>query len=412
VSALQIQTAEVFEPLLHPKRYKGGKGGRGSGKSHFFAELWLDESIREKLDFVCIREVQKDLQHSVKRLLEIKIQAFNAGYYFDVQDKRIFSKHGGLTIFQGMQDHTAESIKSLEDFDRAWTEEAQALSQRSLDLLRPTIRKDGSELWFSWNPKKPTDPVDALLCGEFPPEESIVVTANYSDNPWFPEELRKEMEYDRVRDPEKYAHVWLGGYETNSEARVFRNWKVEEFEVNREAVKRQGADWGYSVDPTTLVQCWIEGRKLFVPYEAWMVGCEIADTPELFLTVPEAERWPIVADSARPETISHMRKNGFPKVMPAVKGPRSIEEGIEFLKSFDIIVHPRCVHLIDELNAYSYKRDKLTGKVLPILEDKANNLIDALRYACEGARRVRKELKEQKKTSAPVIQAGAQSWMG
>jgi len=143
-----------------------------------------------------------------------------------------------------------------------------------------------------------------------------------------------------------------------------------------------------------------------------MVGCEIADTPELFLTVPEAERWPIVADSARPETISHMRKNGFPKIMPAVKGPRSIEEGIEFLKSFDIIVHPRCVHLIDELNAYSYKRDKLTGKVLPILEDKANNLIDALRYACEGARRVRKELKEQKKTSAPVIQAGAQSWMG
>ena len=412
MTVLRIPTAEVFEPLLHPARYKGAWGGRGSGKSHFFADLWLDESVREKLDFVCIREVQKDLQHSVKRLLELKIEAFNAGYYFDVQDKKIDSKLGGLTIFQGMQDHTAESIKSLEDFDRAWVEEAQALSQRSLDLLRPTIRKPGSQLWFGWNPKQETDPVDALLRGENPPPGAVVVKATFSDNPWFPEELRKEMEYDRLRDPEKFQHIWLGGYETNSETRVFRNWKVEEFEVDKQAVKRQGADWGYSIDPTTLVQCYIEGRKLYVPYEAYMVGCEIADTPELFLTVPEAEKWPITADSARPETISYMRKNGFPKIMPAVKGPRSIEEGIEFLKSFDIIVHPRCVHLRDELQAYSYKRDKLTGKVLPILEDKANNLIDALRYACEGARRVRKEAEKQKTTARPLIQAGAQSWMG
>ena len=409
---LRIPTAEVFEPLLHQARYKGAWGGRGSGKSHFFADLWLDESVREKLDFVCIREVQKDLQHSVKRLLELKIEAFNAGYYFDVQDKKIEARRGGLTIFQGMQDHTAESIKSLEDFDRAWVEEAQALSQRSLDLLRPTIRKPGSQLWFGWNPRQETDPVDALLRGERPPPGAVVVKATYADNPWFPEELRKEMEYDRDRDPEKFQHIWLGGYETNSETRVFRNWKVEEFEVDKQAVKRQGADWGYSIDPTTLVQCYIEGRKLYVPYEAYMVGCEIADTPELFLTVPESEKWPITADSARPETISYMRKNGFPKIMPAVKGPRSIEEGIEFLKSFDIIVHPRCVHLRDELQAYSYKRDKLTGKVLPILEDKANNLIDALRYACEGARRVRKEAEKQKTTARPLVQAGAQSWMG
>ena len=409
---LRIPTAEVFEPLLHPARYKGAWGGRGSGKSHFFADMWLDESVREKLDFVCIREVQKDLQHSVKRLLELKIQHFNAGYYFDVQDKKIEAKRGGLTIFQGMQDHTAESIKSLEDFDRAWVEEAQALSQRSLDLLRPTIRKPRSELWFGWNPKQETDPVDALLRGENPPPGAVVVQATYQDNPWFPEELRKEMEYDRERDPEKFQHIWLGGYETNSETRVFRNWRVEEFEVDREAVKRQGADWGYSIDPTTLVQCYIVGRKLFVPYEAYMVGCEIADTPELFLTVPEAERWPIIADSARPETISHMRKNGFPKIMPAIKGPRSIEEGIEFLKSFEIIVHPRCVHMRDELAAYSYKRDKLTGKVLPILEDKSNNLIDALRYACEGARRIRKELNNKKTVARPIVQAGAQSWMG
>jgi phage terminase large subunit len=136
-----------------------------------------------------------------------------------------------------------------------------------------------------------------------------------------------------------------------------------------------------------LVQCYIVGRKLYVPYEAYMVGCEITDTPALFMTVPEAEKWPITADSARPETISHMRRNGFPKIMPAVKGPKSLEEGVEFLKSFDIIVHPRCVHLIDELTLYCFETDPLTGAVIPKLQDKNNNVIDALRYACEGVRR-------------------------
>jgi phage terminase large subunit len=118
-----------------------------------------------------------------------------------------------------------------------------------------------------------------------------------------------------------------------------------------------------------------------------MVGCEIVHTPDLFLTVPDSEKWPIVADSSRPETISHMRQNGFPKIMSAVKGPKSVEEGIEWLKSHDIIVHPRCTHTIDELTFYSYKTDPLTGKVLPILADRDNHLIDALRYACEASRR-------------------------
>lgn len=414
MNVLRIQTPRVFMPLLGPARYKGAKGGRGSGKSHFFAELWLDENIDQKFDYVCIREHQKSLTFSVKKLLEQKILAFNAGAYFDVQDKKIGSKRGGVTIFEGMQDHTADSIKSLEDFDRAWFEEAQRCSARSLKLLRPTLRKPGSQLWFSWNPEQPTDPIDELLCGKEPPPRSVVVASNYNDNPFFPDELREEMEYDRRTDPDKYQHVWCGGYQEHSEALIFKNWRIEEFEVDPEAVKRQGADWGYSIDPTTLVQCYIVGRKLYVPYEAYMVGCEIVDTPSLFMTVPESEKWPITSDSARPETISHMRKHGFPKVMPAVKGPRSIEEGIEFLKGFEIIVHPRCVHLATELRTYSYMVDPLTGKVLPKIADKNNNLIDALRYACEGARRakgIRPRTAEEKQTDR-ARPGGSQAWMG
>jgi phage terminase large subunit len=394
VSVIQIQTPRVFTPLLAPARYKGAHGGRGSGKSHFFAELMVEENISQKQDNVCLREVQKSLEFSVKKLLESKIEHLNAGSYFEVQDKRILTRQGGVIIFEGLQNHTAESIKSLEKFKRAWIEEAQTLSQRSLDILRPTIREPESEIWASWNPNQASDPIDALLRGDDPPPGTVVVEVNYEDNPWFPEVLRVEMEYDKRRDPEKYAHVWKGAYQRNSEARVFKNWSIEEFDVDPTAVMRQGADWGYSIDPTVLVQCYIVGRKLFVPYEAYRVGCEIVDTPSLFMSLPDAEKWPMVADSARPETISHLKKNGFPKINAAVKGPKSVEEGIEFLKSFDIVVHPRCKHLIDELTMYSYKVDDLTGDVLPILADKDNHVIDALRYACEGARRSIKQKRE------------------
>ena len=387
LSIRRIETPRAFAPLLNPARYKGAHGGRGSGKSHFFGEMLIERSIIEKTDAVCVREIQRSLDQSVKKLLEGKIEALNAGAYFEVQDAKIKSTNGGLIIFQGMQNHTADSVKSLEGYDIAWVEEAQSFSQYSLDLLRPTIRKPNSELWFSWNPSKATDPIDLLLRGENPPPDCVVVQANYKDNPWLPDVLRDEMEYDRKRDPEKYAHIWLGEYQRNSEARVFRNWKIEEFERPKGTVHRLGADWGFSIDPSVLVRCDIDGHRLYVDYEAYRVGCEINNLPDLFLSVPEAEMWPVTADSARPETISYMQKHGFPKMTAAIKGAKSLEEGVEFLRSFEIIVHPRCVHTIDELTMYSYKTDPLTGVVLPILEDKNNHVIDSLRYACEGARR-------------------------
>jgi phage terminase large subunit len=410
VSALIIDTEEVFEPLLAPARYKGAHGGRGSGKSHFFGDLWLEENVTAKYDFVCLREIQKSLEFSVKKLLESKIVQFNAGDYFEVQDKRILTKHGGVTIFQGMQNATAEDIKSLEAFDRGWFEEAQTASQKSIDLLRPTLRKDDSQLWFSWNPNWPTDPIDKLLRGDNLPPRAVVVAANYRDNSRLPKSLIEELEYDQRRDPDKFAHVWLGEYQRNSEARVFKNWRIEEFERPSGTVYRYGADWGYSIDPSVLVRCDIAENNLYVDFEAYQVGCEIVNLPALFMSVPEAEKWPIIADSARPETISYMKQHGFPKILAAVKGARSLEEGLEFLKSFDIIVHPRCQHLIDELTLYSYKTDPLTNLVIPILQDKDNHCIDALRYACEGARRV----KAAKPKPKPVMEGFAhpQGWMG
>jgi len=390
MTTLRIETPRAFKPLLAPVRYKGARGGRAAAKSHFFAGLTVEESISAKRDIICIREVQKTLRESVKKLIESKIEDMNAGAYFRVMDARIESTLGGVIGFEGMQNHTAESIKSLEGYDRAWCAEAQNISQRSLDILRPTIRKPDSELWFDWNPNFPTDPVDVLLCGPNPPPETVVVSVTYRDNPWLPDVMKKEIEYDQNYNQDKFAHIWLGGYQEHSEARVFKNWKIEEFERPEGTIYRLGADWGYAIDPSCLVRASIDGNRLYVDHEAYMIGCEIVSLPDLFDRVPESRKWFITADSSRPETISHMQKNGYPRINAAVKGQKSVEEGVAFLQSFEIVVHPRCVHLIDELTLYRYRTDPLTGKVVPILEDKNNHLIDSLRYACEGARRAAK----------------------
>ena len=390
---LEIPTPSWARPLLSPSRYKGAFGGRGSGKSHFFAELLVEEHVANPAQSsVCIREIQRTLNQSVKRLIESKIESLGVSSLFEVQDRVIKNKRGsGIIIFEGMQNHNSDSIKSLEGFDRAYVEEAQNLSQRSLDLLRPTIRKPESELWFAWNPSEQTDPIDVFLRGKNPPPDSVVIPVNYDGNPWFPAVLKAEMEYDKKSNPDKYAHIWLGQYIQNSERRVFRNWTVEDFDTPVNETFYLGADWGFAADPSVLIRCFVAGRRLYVDYEAYQVGCEVVDTPSLFMTVPDSEKWPMTADSARPETISHMRKHGFPKVYPTVKGKGSVEDGIEFLKSHQIIVHPRCKHLIDELSLYKYKEDPLTGRILPILEDKDNHCIDSLRYALEGARRTTKK---------------------
>lgn len=211
---LRIQTPRVFLPLLEQdKRYRGVWGGRGSGKSHFFAEAVIERCILEPgLRVVCLREVQKTLKESAKRLLEDKIQRLGVGHMFDVQADCIKTPGNGIIIFQGLQDHTAESIKSLEGFRIAWVEEAQTISERSLELLRPTMRS-GSELWFSWNPRNASDPVDKLLRGPVQPERSIVIRANFTDNPFFPLELEEERRFDEKNNRDRYGHIWLGEYE-------------------------------------------------------------------------------------------------------------------------------------------------------------------------------------------------------
>lgn len=376
----------VFRPMFQPSRYKGLYGGRGSAKSHTFAELLIHRCLQKSTRAVCVREYQVSLEQSVKRLLEDKIKLYKLERKFRVLNTHIETPFDGIIIFQGMNNQTAVSIKSLEGYDVAWFEEAQTASETSLDLLRPTIRVEGSELWFSWNPDQPSDPVEQLLRGATPTPNAIVIRSTYRDNPHFPDVLRGEMEWDRSRDIDKYDHIWEGGYEKHSEARVFKNWTIEPFETPDDVTFYQGADWGYSIDPSVLVRCFLRGRTLHVDREAYQIGCEIDNLPALFDAVPRAREWETIADSARPETISYMTRNGYPRMVAAKKGKDSVKEGVIFLQGFDIKVHPRCTHTIDELRNYSYKKDPKTDVVSPILEDKKNHVIDSLRYAVEKMR--------------------------
>ena len=239
--ALTIDTAEVFEPLLDPARYKGAHGGRGSGKSHFFAGALVEDCVREPgisgegMRAVCIREVQKSLKDSAKRLIEDKLIEYGLGEAqgFKVFHDCISTPKDGIINFQGMQNHTAESIKSLEGFKRAWCEEAQTISDRSLTLLRPTIRDEGSELWFSWNPRRKNDPADVLLRGEALPTGATVIEANWSDNPWFPGVLEQERLDCLQNEPDQYEHIWEGHYATVTEGAYYARQLTEARQQDR-----------------------------------------------------------------------------------------------------------------------------------------------------------------------------------
>lgn len=217
MSIPNIEIPRVFTPFLEPARYKAAYGGRGGAKSWMFAGLAILDAIRHPgLRVLCVREVQKTLDQSVKHLIEARMSEFGLGAAdgFIVKNSEIVTPGAGLISFIGMQEYNANNVKSLEGYHRAWVEEAQTLSQLSLDLLRPTIRAEGSELWFSWNPRRETDPVDMLFRGPEPPTNSVVIEVNWRDNPWFPPELEQERTDDLRARPDSYGHIWEGEYQT------------------------------------------------------------------------------------------------------------------------------------------------------------------------------------------------------
>lgn len=376
---------EIPEKLLffltEKKRYKVAYGGRGSGKSWTAARCLILFSLKSKIRVLCTRQLQTSIKDSVHKLLSDSIQTMGLDAFFDItRDTIRCAKTGSEFIFKGIQNNINE-IKSIEGIDYCWVEEAQSVSEESWSILIPTIRKEGSEIWVTFNPDREEDATYQRFVKNNPPD-SIVRLVNFYDNAWFPDVLHKEMEYDKEVDYGKYEHIWLGKTVIDTDAQIYHGkFELKEFDTPDGVTFFYGADWGFANDPTAVIRCFIQEQCLYIDYESGGVGIEFEELPVLFDKIPDIRKWEIRADSARPETISYMSRQQF-KIKACPKWKGSVEDGIEYIRSFrKIFVHPRCKHTYEEFKFYSYKQDKNTGDILPIVLDKDNHYMDALRYA-------------------------------
>jgi len=376
------------EVIGSKKRYKVLEGGRGSGKSYSFADALLDIALYHKKRILCTREMQNSIRDSVHRLLQDRISALNYDGYFDIYRESITSKIGSEFIFKGLR-HNISEIKSTEGIDICWVEEAEKVTEDSWTTLVPTIREEGSEIWVSFNPEDEGSATYKRFILN-PSPDCISRHMTFRDNIYFPEVLRRELEYDKRVDFDKYEHVWEGKCKGYSDACIFRG-KVEvtDFETPEGVRFYFGSDFGFSVDPTVLGRMFIKDECLWIDYEAYGHGIEIDEMERFFKLVPgafpEAGRptWRITADSARPDTISHLARRGF-SIVGAEKGKGSVEDGISFIRGFrKIIIHPRCKGAIDNFNNYKWKTDKTTSEILPIPDGGSDHWPDAARYALE-----------------------------
>lgn len=381
---LRIKIPKVFAPLAEPHRYKSFYGGRGGAKSWAFARMLIGLASSRKMRILCTREYQSSIRESVHQLLKKQIWLMGLQKDFDIQQSVIKSKTGSEFIFMGLKMHPME-IKSTEGVDVCWVEEAQSVSDESWEILIPTIREVNSEIWASWNTGDESDPTYQRFVKN-PPEDCVSIKVGWQDNPYFPEVLNKERLWMLETDPEAYDHVWDGNPRKISEAVIFRNkYVVDEFEAPEGTRLYYGADWGFSNDPTTLIRCYIDNNELYIDYEAYGVGVELTEIPQLFSAVPGHKEWPIRSDNSRPETISYLKREWKLRTESCDKWPGSVEDGIEFLRKFKKIhIHQRCKHTAEEFKLYSYKTDPKTKEVLPIIVDKHNHCIDPIRYALDS----------------------------
>lgn len=373
-----------FKKYLSVKDIFSLYGGRGSGKSHSIARLLIGLSFKcpgERC--LCCREIQNSIEDSVYSLLIDIIEEHKLDKYFNWSVKSGIQHINGFKfIFKGLKKETVNSLKSVEGAKYCWVEEAHTISQRSLDILIPTIvRNNGYKIFFSLNPEQPTDPVYMEYIDRMP-DNACKLKVNYPDNRFCSDGLKKTAEAMRATDYEKYKHIYLGEFLEYSDALVFKDkFIVKDFD-SPDTIFYYGADFGFHPDPLTGVRCFIKDKYLFVDYELYGEKIEIDDMEEFYSRMPGLKMSIVIADCARPDLISHMQRRKF-KFIKGEGGKDPIFTGISFLRSFKkIIIHPRCKYTIQEFSKYSFVIDKLTGKPVPgKIEDKDNHIIDALRYS-------------------------------
>ncbi|MBS3840268.1 PBSX family phage terminase large subunit [Proteus mirabilis] len=375
-------------------RYRCSHGGRGSAKTRTFALMTAIRGYMAAMNgqsgvILCAREYMNSLEESSMEEVKQAIRSVPwLNDFYELGEKYIRTKCRSVNyVFAGLR-HNLDSIKSKARILIAWVDEAESVSEIAWTKLTPTVREAGSEIWVTWNPERDGSATDKRF-RKNPPDNAVVVEMNYGDNPWFPSVLEEERLSDQERlDSATYAWIWEGAYLENSDKQVLANkYVVQSFpdDLWQKADRLLfGADFGFAKDPNTLLRQFILNDCLYIEYEAYGIGVELDHMPAFYDKIPESRKWPIKADSARPETISYLKRQGF-NISAAKKWQGSVEDGITHLRGFkQIIIHPRCKETAKEARLYSYKTDRITGEVLPVIEDKNNHCWDAVRYGLDG----------------------------
>jgi phage terminase large subunit len=384
---IEIEVAPKIAGIFSPARFKVYYGGRGSSKSHGVARYLLVKALRGKHLILCAREFQNAIQESVHRLLSTLIYDLGLSPFFTVNQTSIKSITGSEFIFKGLQQNI-EGVKSMENISTVWVEEAATVSEKSWDILIPTIRAQDSEIIITFNPNDEKDPTYKRFITDCPPN-TIRECVNWEDNPWFPDVLREEMEQCKKIDFDKYLHVWMGQPRSQGKASIYHGkLRSTYFSSTDVEVFRYGLDFGFGTDPCSGIRMFVRDRILHIDHEAYGYGLELHQLHSLLCnSLPGVRRAQLWCDASRPETIKYLCEaaahNDF-SPLNAVAAPKwsgSIEDGIEFIRSFDAIdIHPRCPHTLFDFRAYSYKIDRLTDEILPVIVDKHSHSPDAARY--------------------------------
>ena len=394
-SLLEVR-GHPYADMMVPSRYKIYYGGRDSAKSWTMAEAIVKKMLFERHRILCCREYQNSIADSVHKLLKDTISRLGLESCFRVTRdtiRCIFS--GSEALFKGLHNNVQE-IKSTEGITICWVEEAHLTSEDSWQILIPTIRREGSEIWATFNVTAITAPTYRRFITN-KPENAIVHHVNFDQNPFLTETSRQEIQYLMENDYAAYEHVYLGHPKLIDDAVIFNgHYRVENFSdslADKADRLFYGTDFGFAQDPTTFLRSFIYDNTLYVEYEKWGKKIEFhgllnsqgqGEIEQFYDGIKDSRRWPIKGDGSRPETISFIRGLGF-NISAAEKWQGSVEDGITHLKGFkEIILHPRCKETIQEFGLYSYKRDRVTNEVLPIIVDKFNHCIDSLRYSLDG----------------------------
>jgi phage terminase large subunit len=384
-AAIEAKLGQKFiDTLFAEARHKALYGGRGSAKSWSVATYLPIRGSQTRKRIVCARQFQNSIRDSSKELIEKRIRALGMANQFTVTDRYII--HDGTKtqfIFVGLE-RNIESIRSLEGADIVWIEEARTISNKSMEVLLPTVRQANSELIWTWNPEKPTDPVDKYFRDGKPPPRSIVTQVSFRDNPFFENtEMPNEMQVLRDGNFARYKHVWEGEYDVSYETKVFTNVRIGRPELPADCAPYYGMDFGFGSDPSFVVKIFAppDKKQIYIANEA-SGRVTMDQLPHMVRSVTREDGDLVRCDSSQPGTIEFLQSRGI-NAVPAKKGPGSVKSGILFLQGYEIIIDPNCEKMIEESHLYSWMTDKLTNQSLSTPVDAHNHGWDATRYATE-----------------------------